>query len=70
MKGSYENENGRKIPKLSVRLDDLKIVEGKMYRPKELWNRLGMPAEAQAAMFADSEQSIPLRHIALAQLRA
>jgi len=28
------------------------------------WNRLGMSAEAQAAMFLDGERSIPLRHVA------
>jgi NAD(P)-dependent dehydrogenase (short-subunit alcohol dehydrogenase family) len=28
------------------------------------WNRLGMSIEAQGAMFADGERSIPLRHVA------
>jgi NAD(P)-dependent dehydrogenase (short-subunit alcohol dehydrogenase family) len=28
------------------------------------WRNLGMPAEAQAAMYAGAEQSIPLRHVA------
>jgi NAD(P)-dependent dehydrogenase (short-subunit alcohol dehydrogenase family) len=30
----------------------------------DFWRNLGMPAEAQAAMYAGAEQSIPLRHVA------